>query len=372
MVWAQSTMGVTMTNSVRRWTAGVVLASGAVTAAMIGAAGTPVACADDGSLATDIGLLNSAEANTINGFDVWTQAHGEPPPSLDALTEFITHTEAIQTPLLSSDNSLLSGLGEFLFNGPDQQLAHISDAFLSAAEAYAADPSTANGFDAASESLQFDDSMLSYSLPTNVIGEIVDQVLHIGGFDPAAGAAADAATSASSAVLTPDEVIGQAITELNQGNVVLDAASTADLSTRQAHILATQQGFSTQADPLLNHLDSLQHMLPAADQNFLGGVDEQLVTAAQNVVSADQAFVAADQAGELSSNSFLPIDLTLLEADLGVPGAAIYADFASLFALFDPGIATLTAASASAVADTAPAAAIDPSIFADLLSSIGL
>jgi hypothetical protein len=154
---------------------------------------------------------------------------------------------------------------------------------------------------------------------------------------------------------TPDDVIGQAITELNQGNVVLDAASTADLSARQADTLATQEGFATQIDPLLNQLDSMQDSLPAADQNFVGGVDEQLVTAAQNVVSADQAFVVADQAGDLSSNSFLPVDLTILEADLGVPGAALYADFAGLFALFDPGIATVSAASASAIADTTPA-----------------
>jgi hypothetical protein len=153
---------------------------------------------------------------------------------------------------------------------------------------------------------------------------------------------------------TPDDVIGQAITELNQGNVIVDAASTADLSARQADILATQEGFSTQVDPLLNQLVSLQDSLPATGQNFLGGVDEQLVTAAQNVVSADQAFVSADQAGDLSSNNFLPVDLTILEADLGVPGAALYADFASLFALFDPGIATLSAASAAAVTDTTP------------------
>lgn len=178
--------------------------------------------------------------------------------------------------------------------------------------------------------------------------------LSAGGIGLAAAAAAMIGLSTAHAD-TPDDVIGQAITELNQGNVVLEAASTADLSARQADTLATQEGFSTQVDPLLNQLNSLQDSLPAADQNFLGGVDEQLVTAAQNVVSADQAFVAVDQAGELSSNSFLPIDLTLLEADLGVPGAAIYADLAGLVALFDPDIATLGAASASAIADTTPA-----------------
>lgn len=153
---------------------------------------------------------------------------------------------------------------------------------------------------------------------------------------------------------TPDDVIGQTIAELNQGNVVLDAASTADLSARQADALMVQTTLAPQTDPILLQLEGLQNNLPAGDQTLLGSVDEQLLTAAQNVVSADQAFVAADQAGELSSNSFLPIDLTALEADLGLGGAALNADFESFLTLFDPGFATDTAASA-AVTTTNPA-----------------
>ena len=109
------------------------------------------------------------------GFNVWTQAYGETPPSSADLTQAITQFEADQTPLLSSDNSLLSGLGEALFNGPDQQLAQASDTFLSAAEAYAADPSSATGIDPASASLQFDDSLLFDSAPANLIGQVIDQ-----------------------------------------------------------------------------------------------------------------------------------------------------------------------------------------------------
>ena len=91
---------------------------------------------------------------------------------------------------------MLSGLGESLFNGPDQQLATASETFLSAAEAYAADPSTTNGLDAASASLQFDDSLLFDSAPANLIGQVIDQVLHLGGSDIAsASAATDLATS---------------------------------------------------------------------------------------------------------------------------------------------------------------------------------
>ena len=176
---------------VRQWSSGAGLAAAA--AAVIGM-GT--AHADDGCLTTDIGLLNSAATNVTEGFNVWTQAYGEAPPSSADLTQAITQFEADQTPLLSSDNSLLSGLGEALFNGPDQQLAQASDAFLSAAEAYAADPSSATGLDAASASLQFDESLLFDSAPANLIGQVIDQVFHLGGSDIASAAATDLASSA--------------------------------------------------------------------------------------------------------------------------------------------------------------------------------
>jgi hypothetical protein len=182
------------TGQARLWAGGIGMAAAA--AAMIGMASAPVARADDGSLATDIGLLDSAQTNVTDGFDVWTQAYGEAPPSSATLTETINQFVADQTPLLSSDNSLLSGLGESLFNGPDQQLATASETFLSAAEAYAADPSTTNGLDAASASLQFDDSLLFDSAPANLIGQVIDQVLHLGDSDIAsASAATDLATS---------------------------------------------------------------------------------------------------------------------------------------------------------------------------------
>jgi hypothetical protein len=177
------------TGQARLWAGGIGMAAAA--AAMIGM-GT--AHADD--LSTDIGLLETAATNVTDGFNIWTQAYGEAPPSSADLTQAITQFEADQTPLLSSDNSLLSGLGESLFNGPDQQLAQASDAFLSAAEAYAADPSTTNGLDTASASLQFDDSLFFDSGPANLIGQVIDQVLHLGGSDIAgASAATDLATS---------------------------------------------------------------------------------------------------------------------------------------------------------------------------------
>jgi hypothetical protein len=137
--------------------------------------------AADGSLATDIGLLNSAQTDVTDAFNVLGQVPGAtiPGPPAD-LADVIGKFDAIQTPLLSSDNSFVSGLGEALFNGPDQQLVQGSDAFLSAIEAYAADPtSSAAELGALSATFQWDGSLLFDSLPANVIGGLLDKVLDL-------------------------------------------------------------------------------------------------------------------------------------------------------------------------------------------------
>jgi hypothetical protein len=188
--------------------------------------------------------------------------------------------------------------------------------------------------------------------------------------DASATAATDLATSASSASATPDDVIGQAITDLNQGTTLLDTASTADLSARSADILSGQEGLVSQLDTNLIQLDSLQDQLSAGDQALLADVDEQLVSSAQNILSADQAFVAADQAGDLSSNSFTSADFTLIGADLDFLGSFLTADGAGILADLTGGFDPSSAADLASGLD--PATAIDPSIFADVLSSIGL
>jgi hypothetical protein len=139
---------------------------------------------------------------------------------------------------------------------------------------------------------------------------------------------------------TPDDVIDQAINDLNQGTAVLDAASVADLSARQADALAAQENFD-QLDPILTQIGTQEELLPAGDQTFLANADEQFVSAAQNVLSADQAFVAADQAGDLTGNSFNAADLTALDADLGLVSADfnVLGDF--LLVAFDPDIGSL-------------------------------
>jgi hypothetical protein len=119
---------------------------------------------------------------------------------------------------------------------------------------------------------------------------------------------------------TPDDVIGQAVLDLNQGAAALDAAPTADLSTEQAHVLAEQATFSSQMESLFD--DDLrvdQDGLSAGDQTFLANVDEQLVSASQNILSADQ----------------------VIEADLGLIPAAFDVAGANILAELDPNIGSL-------------------------------
>jgi hypothetical protein len=168
---------------------------------------------------------------------------------------------------------------------------------------------------------------------------------------------------------TPDDVIGQALAVINEGDALLDTAPTADLGTESASLLSRQENLGG-LDSDLNQLASLQDQLSPGDQAFLASADEQWVTAAQNVLSADQTFLAADQAGDLTGNGFNAADLTVIDADLGLLGADFNTVGASLFALFTVGLDTSSAADLAEGLD--PATAVDPSIFADVLSSIGL
>jgi hypothetical protein len=181
--------------------------------------------------------------------------------------------------------------------------------------------------------------------------------------DASATAATDLATSASGASATPDGVIGEAIADLNQGTSVLDTASTADLGTRSADLLSGQENLGPEIAQILPQLATYQDMLTPTDQTLLAAVDEQWVTAAQNVLSADQAFVAADQAGQLTGSGPNLTDLTVIDADLGVLSADFDTAGATLLALFTGGLDTTA---------TDLASGLDPSIFTDLLSSIGL
>ncbi len=347
---------------IRPWSVGAGLVGGAV-AAMIGAAGVPVAHADD--LATDIGLLNTAETDATDAFNALSQVVGQTPPNPATLADIISQYDATQTPLLSSDNSLLSGLGSALFNGPDQQVAQSAETFLSAADTYVANPTSAiDGLDAVSASFQFDGSLLFGSLPANIIGKAIDDFSGLGTSSP--GAAADLATSVFP---TPDVEIGQTISALDQTAAILDAAPTTDLGSRSADLLTGGEALPGQLDPVLTGLASLQDELNPTDQTLVGYVDELMVSAAQNWVLADQAFVAADEAGDLSGNSVAPADLAVLGGALNFLDSFLTADGATIFADLTGGLDVSSAADLASALD--PAAVVDPTMFADLLSSIG-
>jgi hypothetical protein len=111
-------------------------------------------------------------------------------------------------------------------------------------------------------------------------------------------------------------------------------------------------------------------MLSTGDQTLVADVDEQLVSASRNILSADQAVVAADQAGELSGSGLNATDLTAFGGNLDFLIAFLNADGATILAGLTGG---LDASSAANIASSLePATAVDPSMLADLFSSIGL
>jgi hypothetical protein len=275
--------------------------------------------------------------------------------------------DSAESAILSFDNGSLSNFISPLFTNLDQQWYQTAEALLGADQSIASAVSGGSFADilaAQFAALAPDAQLLSdsfQSLPTDWIGSL---------FGAGSSATEAASELPSSAAATPDDVIGQAITDLNQGTSVLDTASTADLSTESAKLLSVQEGLPAQLDPILTQTASLQDGLSPGDQSLLALFDEQLVSAAQYVGTADQAFVAADQAGELSGSGFNLTDLTALGADLNFAGAGIDVSIASLLADLTGGLATSSAADLATNLD--PVTAIDPSIFADLLSSIGL
>ncbi|WP_154677651.1 hypothetical protein [Mycolicibacter icosiumassiliensis] len=167
-----------------------VSAAGGFAAAIFGM-GTALA---DGSDVTDLDLISSASANAIEAFSIISKTSGDAPLDTSRYASDFTQLEGIERPLLTSDNETFSGLGHLLFDGPDQQLSQTSEAFLSAAQEYAADPSLSNELAAATTSFQMDGAVLFDALPSLVVGKIVDQIFDLGGFD-AGNAGADLASA---------------------------------------------------------------------------------------------------------------------------------------------------------------------------------
>lgn len=124
---------------------------------------------------------------------------------------------------------------------------------------------------------------------------------------------------------TPDEVMEQATNDLAKGDSVLAGAPTTGLHSDVAQFVDNEATLGTQLDHSLTQIGSMQENLPAVDQPFLTNADEQLVTAAQNVLSADQALVAADHGGELTG-FFPPAEFNAIDANFGL----VSADFTAI------------------------------------------
>src|SRR6202012_3161438 len=359
----------------RVWGVGMGITAAAAAAAI----GAATAYADDPSPLVVLGEAQSAliDANQVLGQIDLSGLTGDEAgvgPGITTLLDTQDHAltaldklDSAETAILSIDNGSLSNFLSPLFTNLDQQWYQTAEALLSADQSIASAVSGGSFADilaAQFEALGPDAQLVSdsfQSLPTDWIGPL---------FGAGSSATEAASELTSSAAATPDDVIGQAITDLNQGTSVLDTAPTADLSTESAKLLSIQEGLPAQLDPILTQTASLQDQLTPGDQSLLALLDEQLVSAAQNVGTADQAFVAADQAGDLGGSGLNLTDLSVLGADLNLTGAGLDVSIASLLADLTGGLATSSAADLAAGVD--PASVIDPSIFADVLSSIGL
>jgi hypothetical protein len=312
------------TGRARRWAGGIGTAAAA--AATIGA-GT--AHADEGSVPADIGLLNTAQTDIAEAFSLSGHTNAD--------AGFFPELEAIQTPLLSSDNSFVSGFGEVLFNGPDQQLAQASETFLSAAETLSSDTTnfTALG-DYASTGFQVTGAIFG-EIPSTLIGKLTDQIFDIGGFDTAsAGAAVDVATSTSAvaaADLGPADLLGEASTNLTDASQVLSGVPASDA----VDLLSTQLNLQDAALQVVGNLDTAQGVIDSYDNGalaelvtpFFNSMDQGWVSVTETLLNADQAFDVALVGG----TGVEAAELAVITADLGLAGDALNSfatDFASL------------------------------------------
>jgi hypothetical protein len=355
----------------RRWVGGFGLA-----AASAAAIGMSTAHADDGSVPADIGLLNTAQTDIAEAFALSGHASAD--------STFFPELASIQTPLLTSDNSFVSGFGEALFNGPDQNLAQAGEAFLSAAQASSADPTDLAALGTyASDGFQVTDAIFG-EIPSTLVGKLTDQIFDIGGFDTAsASAATDLAASASSVATylpstapTPADLLADATTNYTDASQLLGDIPSGSVGA-YSPALASETEFDGHMLAGIANLDSAESALSSYGNGVLAELLNPVFTNIdQSWDSASQAALDATQAldGVVGSGSTADIGAALLAVSTSEYEAlqpAIQAEFIDLGAHFLTGGDFTSLADLSAGLDPV-AAAIDPSMFADLLSSIGL
>jgi hypothetical protein len=201
----------------------VGLAGGAaVAAAMIGTAGAPIVLADTGvaDVILPTSALGQAElageqmtlTESLSSDDVPTQyqavLEGQLAVEQTAL-DALSGTEAVQ------GTNDLTGFDALLVNSVDQQFASDANGLYGGVVGLVGNPSPTTEFDLLLDDYRLDGaaSDLWINLPRiSDLGTV------------ATSAATDLATSASNASTTPDDVIGQAISDLNHGTAVLTTA----------------------------------------------------------------------------------------------------------------------------------------------------
>lgn len=196
---------------------------------------------------------------------------------------------------------------------------------------------------------------------------------------------------------TLDEVLIQSEGDLTQAASLYSGIDPSLLPAPLAANIGNEgSALQGQAD-LVSQIQSQQDALPEALQSSsqLLGDDQQLATASGDLLSAMNTFVNAADAGDYAAGQTTTLagDVTGYFARLDVAGAELFqvlpaalnAEFATAFApvnaefatAFAPLLAQLTsifdpASAGDVAAGLDPSTAIDPGIFADLVSSIGL
>jgi hypothetical protein len=194
-----------------------------------------------------------------------------------------------------------------------------------------------------------------------------------------------------------DDLLIQSEGDINDAATLYSGIDAALLPAQQAaNIGGEVSALQGQAD-LISQIQSQQDALPEALQTSsqLVGADNQLASASGDLLSAVNTYVNAADAGDYVTGQgatlsgevtgyFDRLDLvyaevfqvlpTELNAEFATVFAPIDAEFATAFAPFDAELTSLIdpASAADIAAGLDPSTAIDPGIFADLLSSIGL
>jgi hypothetical protein len=184
----------------------------------------------------------------------------------------------------------------------------------------------------------------------------------------------DAATSAvATPAADPSDLLSEATTNYTDANQVLaDLPSNTDYNAN----VATEIQFQDMTLQDIGNLGSAESALSSYDNGFLSdllnptftSLDQEWDQVSQAALTADQALESAIATGSATDET------TALLGLIGPEFQAIGPDFQSAFV--DLGAHFLTGGDFTAAADLAagadPVSALDPSIFADLLSSFGL